>query len=296
MKWINGFYLICIFLCVTPLTKGQYAYGQGFEKADSLFAAGHFFEASIAYERIYYVSESPLIRVKANLAKAAALKQMGDFEKARRDLQRSLSFRGNDSLRLEIRYQLIFSAYMAGRPAEAGFLLLQVRNTFDLSEQPRFYLVEALVLNEQERWDDLEAHVENWIMSFSGDSTLLRDKQFTYQQLLSENLDAINKSPEKARLWSTFIPGAGQLYAGEPYKAILNAFSQVAGLAGFGLLAYNALYVAGGVIGLGAFQSFYFGGIKQAGELTEENRKSRLDHLQAAIGLLLLDVAEALTD
>jgi tetratricopeptide (TPR) repeat protein len=297
MRWINAFFLICIFLCVTPLTDvfGVTDIGM-MRRADSLFAQGNYFEASIAYERVIYNSGSAFERVSANLKKAEALKQIGEFAKARNDLQRSFAFRGNDSLRLELLYQMAFCAYMDGAADEAHIALLQLRRAFGPVRQQRLYLLEGLVLSDQGSWDALREHLQLWLMDFEADSLTRQNTMLAYGEILGEGLDGISRSPDKARLWSTFIPGAGQLYAGEPGWGVLNAFSQLAGLAGFGLLAYNGFYVAGSIVGLGAFQSFYFGGIKQAGELTTENTKSHLEKLQMAMAHLLFDVADKLSE
>ncbi len=265
-------------------------------QADSLFGKGMYFEASIAYERVIFHSDSPVERVRANLGKVEALKQIGDFSKARNDLRRSLVFRGDDTLRLEILYQMAFCAYMDRASDDAYISLMQLRQNFGLTGQPRLYLLEGLVLADLGRWEDLREHLQLWLKGVQADSLMYRQTMRTYDEILEEGLLRADKDPEKARLWSTFIPGAGQLYAGEPGWGALNAFSQLAGLAGFGLLAYNGFYVASAVAGLGAFQAFYFGGIKQAGDLTSENMKSRLENLQTAIAHLLLDVSANYSD
>jgi tetratricopeptide (TPR) repeat protein len=297
MRWINAFFLICIFHCVTPSTDVFGVTDSGMmRRADSLFAQGNYFEASIAYERVFYHSESATARVSANLKKAEALKQIGEFARALDDLRRSFAFRGNDSLRLELHYQMAFCAYMDGAADEAHITLLQLRRAFGPVRQQRLYLLEGLILSERGGWDDLREHLQSWLMDFEADSLTQQNTMLAFDEILDEGLAGISRSADRARLWSTFIPGAGQLYAGEPGWAVLNAFSQLAGLAGFGFLAYNGFYVAGAVVGLGAFQSFYFGGIKQAGELTTKNTNSHLEKLQMAMAHLLLHVADNLSE
>lgn len=296
MRWISAFCLICIFLCATPLTDAS-ANDKGLmHKADSLFGEGMYFQASIAYERIIYHSTSPVERVRANLGKTEALKQIGDFSKARNDLRRSLMFRGDDSLRLEIMYQMAFCAYMDHASDDAYISLMQLKQNFGLRGQQRLYLLEALVLSDLGRWEELRDHLQAWLIDFEADSLMVQQTMKAYDEILKEGLYRADRDSEKARLWSTFVPGAGQLYAGEPGWGALNAFSQLAGLAGFGLLAYNGFYVASAVVGLGAFQAFYFGGIKQAGDLANENTKNRLENLQTAIAHLLLDVSANFSD
>ena len=296
MRWISAFCLTCTFLCATPLTDAKASERGLMHKADSLFGIGMYFEASIAYERVIYQSASPVERVRANLGKAEALKQISDFSKARNDLRRSLVFRGDDSLRLEVLYQMAFCAYMDHASGDAYISLMQLRQSFGPVRQQRIYLLEGLLLADLGRWEDLREHLQTWLMDFEADSLVYQHTMQAYDGILEEGLLRADRDPEKARLWSTFVPGAGQLYAGEPGWGVLNAFSQLASLAGFGILAYNGFYVASAVVGLGAFQAFYFGGIKQAGELTSQNTKSRLEKLQTAIAHLLLDVSAHLSD
>ncbi len=296
MKWNNVFYLTCIFLCVTPLTDVFGCEAGGMVKADQLFADGNYFEAAIAYERIIFLSESPEAKVRANLAKAEALKQSGMFDQARRDLQRSLSYRDNDSLRLEVWYQFAFCSYMAGHPAEARSALLQISHLFDPEPQHRLYLLESLVLADLQQWYALRSTLRSWFIAFSQDTPAKESALAEFDHLLEHTLLLQGRTAERARLWSTFIPGAGQLYAGEASWGMLNAFSQLSGLGGFALMAANGYWIAGAVIGLGAFQSFYFGGIKQAGELTDAANKSRLDEFQTALHDFILDVAMTLSN
>jgi hypothetical protein len=98
----------------------------------------------------------------------------------------------------------------------------------------------------------------------------------------------VERNPEKARMLSTFLPGSGHLYSGKPGAGLLNGFSQLASLGIAGILAYNQMYIAGVIAGLGMFQSFYFGGIRQAGELTEErNQREMLAYQESLLALLV---------
>ncbi len=291
MKWTSVFCLTCTFLCATLSTEKVHGRDQWFQKADSLYVAGAWFEASIAYERSYYLSENALQRVLANLAKAEALKQMGEYSKAHDDLQRSLAFRGSESLRLEVLYQMALCAYMDGDDATARSLLLQILHQFGPIPQQRIFLLKGLVMVDQARWDDLRQHLEVWADELYDDNAA-KDSLLTAFDVLKmgDGLPRV-RDPERARLWSAIIPGSGQAFAGSPGWGALNAISQLAALTGFGLLAWNGYYIAGVVAGLGPFQSFYFGGIRQAGELAEQNNSSRLERFQTAMGEFLLDVA-----
>ena len=294
MKWINGFYLICIFLCGT-LSEGAHAQTeQLMRRADSLFASGNYFESSVAYERVYFESENPLMRITANLRKVQALKQLGAYNKALGDLRRSITFSGNDSLRMELLYEMAFCAYMDGDPVDAHGLLQQFRYRYGLDARPGVFLLKGLVLTDLRQWDALSDHLESWVQYVSDDPEMVDEQLAHYTETLTAIQDQRLPDPGKARLWSTFIPGSGQVYAGEAGWGVLNAFSQLASLGASAAMALNGYYIAAVFAGLGPFQSFYFGGIRQAGLLAEANEKSRRDQTLAAMREFLFKLEEEL--
>ncbi len=297
MKLISAFCSICIFLCVTPLTEANDSRdaAKWMTRADSLSGEAVWFEAAIAYERVYYLSDDPVLRVKANLAKADALKQLGEYSRAADDLQRSLVFPGNDSLRLEVLFQLSLCTYLDGDYSGALSFMGQLRHTTDSATAcPGSDLLEGLVLSAQHRWEELREHLENWLGQHPR-GRLLKDSLVRYyaENYLAGAPDPL-PDPDRARLMSTLLPGSGQVYAGSAGWGVLNAFSQLASLGAFALMAYNGYYFASVIAGLGPFQAFYFGGIRQAGEFAEQNRNSRLESFRAAVDIFLLEVSDQL--
>ncbi len=264
---------------------------EAWSEADSLFEAGNWFEAGIAYERIYFWSERPGERAAANLRKAGALKQQGEFSRARRDLQRSLGFGLPDSLAAEVLYQLALCAYLEGDIRSAESFLLQRKHRHPGERTTDIYLLEGLVMLELQRWDALREHLLTWLGTLPVGSESAAGIVDDFDAIMASPGPPTLRDPERARLWSTFIPGSGQLYAGSAGWASLNLLSQLTALGGFGLLAYNGYYVASVVMGLGPFQSLYFGGIRQAGNLADRNNKSRQESFRAALGTFLLEVA-----
>ncbi|MFP4064921.1 MAG: tetratricopeptide repeat protein [Bacteroidales bacterium] len=261
-------------------------------RADSLFVSGAYFEASIAFERVYFEANAADSRVNANLKKAQALKQLGEYGKALGDLRRSLTFRGEDALRRELLYEMAFCAYMDGNPDDAYGLLQQFRHHFGQDSGQRVYLLEGLILAELQQWDELGDHLHDWVMSYADDPQLAQQMVAEYDTILLEAGRKGSRDPEKARMWSTFVPGAGQLYAGEPGWGALNVASQLVSLGAFALMAWNGYYIASVFAGLGPFQAFYFGGIRQAGMYAEAYEKSRREKTRAAVAAFLFDVAE----
>lgn len=291
MKWTSVFFSICIFLCVIFSVKGKVqAQEDVFSGGDLLFARGQFFEAAIAYERVFYSAEDASLRVLANLRKSQALKQQGEYARVVYDLQRSLPYAPDDSLRAAILYEMAFCSYMSGVYPQARSLLQQLEVQYPQSYQAQaISLLKGMVLVKMKDWEGLEEYLDGLQAGQTSDAvkdTLAGELRF----LLGEDQRPVERQPEKARLWSTFLPGAGHLYAGEPGQGILNGFSQLASLGVAGLMAYNQLYISGFIVGLGLFQSFYFGGIRHAGELTEERNLREMNAYQQSIQELLLGI------
>lgn len=291
MKWTSAFFSICIFLCATFSSKGNVT-GQdaALHRGDSLFSLGHFFEAAIAYERAYFFSPSQQQKTVANLRKAAALKQMGEHARVVTDLQRSLPFAGNDALRREILYEMAFSAYLSGSYPLAQSLISQLE--FQFSQEvdiAAFPLLKSLMLVKMENWEALKDYSGNLFHGIQEDSR--KDQMLqNLLLLLEENNRPQPLNPSRARMWSTFIPGAGQWYAGNPGQGALNGFSQLVSLSGAALMAYNNLYISSVIVGLGLFQSFYFGGIRQAGQLAEENSFEQMAQYKDKLSAILIEI------
>ncbi len=317
MKLTNAFFLICIFLYVTPITsspdvradmlngKRVESYGvvepeayqqHRFPLGDSLFGIGDYYLSAIEYERAYYLSDNQQVRMAANLGKVRALKQMGAFEKARNDIQRSLPFADDPSIRLKVLYEWVFCAYMAGIYNESLQAAQQIAFYFgDQKSKEVAGLLHALSLMQLERWTGLKDYLEGWTDMYTvaaRDASSIQEMQLLANTLiheLQENQRPRIKNPERARLYSTLIPGMGYVYAGAAGQGSVNMLSQALSLGTAALLAFNGYYISTFTIGLGLFQSFYFGGIKQSGNLTTARNEKVMNGYKQTIGSLLID-------
>ena len=271
---INVFYWICIFLCanysLTNVTSASEL--TIFEDADKLLEEGKYFEAAVSFERIYFTSEDSQSKIIANLKRTEALKQLGEYSKARNDLQRSVHVNTYADLHQEVLYQMAFCDYMDGNYVSSRVFLLQIEHYYPvLRESNEVERLLALVNVMLGQWEQASLHTLSLIEK-SLSSQLLKDS-------LSEETDnlfcscnwPVEKSEKKAGMLSTFLPGTGHVYAGYPGKGILNAGSQLLSLSFAGVMMWQGLYITGFTVGLGLFQSFYFGGIRQANFLTHQS-------------------------
>ena len=292
MRWINVFCLIFIFPCATYSLENPYHQPDTiFLAGDSLFAEGKYFEAAIAYERVYIFSENGNIRAKANLSRARSLKQIGEFAKARNDLQRSLGLRGNPELHSQIMYEIAFLDYMAGNYTSSLSVLIQMEQLYGhLAIWQEAKVLYPLVYVMLEHWE-LALNRTLELIKSSTDYQFIADSlAYTAITLFATNHRPTLKSEERASLLSTFLPGVGHLYAGALGKGAINATSQLLSLGISGLLAYHKLYISGFIIGLGMFQMFYFGGVRQAEQLAIQHNLEEMYNYKSLLKDFILDI------
>ena len=274
------FCLICTFLCVTCFSKAQQA-GQlsGLATADSLLATNQYFEAGIAYERVLFESTDTAAIHKAVLGKVLSLKQLGRYSTAVTFINSQFSNGYPESVRYQLRYQQILCAYLAG----------QFENTRSLIERlpvehpgapysPLLGCIRVLTLNELHRWPEAAVAYREAIARSGADTT----QDDPYRQLPKL------KKENKAQWLSTFLPGAGQLYAGKPGEAILSILVQSAGVY-FGVTSFlNAYYLSAWGVGAALFGSFHAGGIRRAQALVRQYNQRQISAFNQRVKTQLL--------
>lgn len=288
MRWISVFCFICTFLCATlSISRADTVEGP-LDTADHLFVSGKYFEASVAYEFVFYAQTDPDIRAKANLAKVQALKQLGEFDKAIGDLQRSFMLRTSADYLDQVYYELALCHYLAGDYTESAAWFVQLVFFYpQLRGCGQTGLLGALLNTQSGNYEEAIL----WMQKGMADSGMQKKEKLialtaAYTEISTRKLRLPDK--ERARLYASILPGLGHMYAGEPLWGIANGLSQAAALTGFALLAMNGYYISGFVLGLGVFQMLYFGGIRQAGEFASNASMQKIADRNAALSMLLI--------
>ncbi|MBW6478106.1 MAG: hypothetical protein K0B37_01655 [Bacteroidales bacterium] len=296
MKWINAFCLICIFLCVSFFPDKAYAQKDSnvfLEEGRDLFRQGNYFEAGIAFERAYFFTTDSRLRMEANLGRAQALKQTGDFLKARNDLQRTLHLRQFPELHFQVMYELALCEYMLGNYPNASGSLMQLKHFYP----EEYFSNEILTLHAlsgvMAEDFSLAQEITLELIIHKGHEANITDSLVKRTMVLfCECAAPVLKSEKTAARWSTFVPGAGHLYAGYPGKGLLNAGSQLVSLGLAAYMGWNNLYISGFVVGLGMFQSFYFGGIRQAAYLAGQRNLEEMAGYKEILKEFILNLNE----
>lgn len=249
-----------------------------FNKADSLVNVGELNWALLEYERIIYVTTDNSERTIALLKKSECYILLQDLKSAEKNIQRIIYTGLSDSLQYIARYNSAFYSYLNKNYNQSISELLMIENFLPDSLKISSYLLYSLVLNENREWDKAKEKLIEWTNYTYSTNSLKKDSVLkTINQLYNSKNYPKYKSPEKAHLYSSFVPGLGQAYSGYFADA---AFSAIMQLTGIGIAAYGILvakyYVTGAVLGYGIFQRFYLAGTKRAEFLANKH-----NHLSA---------------
>ncbi len=233
------------------------------QQADSLLASGQYLAARVAYERVLFAADSG--SAQAALGKAYCLKQQGLYAATVTFLDGQLAQSYPDSLHYQFRREQVMCAYLAGQFDNALSLLDRMAYLHpQQAVTPLLLGIKVLSLNELQRWPEADLSFRK-LQTLTAADTIQLSPYAKLPQL---------KSEAKAERLSTFIPGAGQLYAGRPGEAVLSLLVQSAGLY-FGITSFwQHYYLSAWGVGAGLFGSFHAGGVRRAVVLVRErNRK-----------------------
>ncbi|GAB3036512.1 hypothetical protein [Spirosoma pulveris] len=271
--------MICTFLCgICSIAKAQNPLAQ----TDSLFASGQFLAARVGYERVLFGAESAELQVGAAMGKARCLKQQGLYAQAVTFLNGQIQPGYPDSLLYSLRREQILCAYLAGQFENALSLLDRLPYLHpDVPVSSLLRAVRVLSLNELRRWPEASVAYNQLAIVAQAD-TLSAPYQYLPQL----------KSEKKAQWLSTFIPGAGQFYAGRPAEAALSIVMQSAGLY-FGVTSFlQGYYLSAWGVGAGLFGSFHAGGVRRAEVLVRQLNQRRAAAFNAQVRQQVLEMVK----
>lgn len=252
---MNRYFLICTFLFARLFADAQSNVG------DSLFAAGDYLAARVAYERAIFSTN--LIRDVNSLLfkKSRCFTKEEKFNEAYETLMRGNLFEGTDSVKRLMYYESILTSYLAGKYDLTLGRLKEARYYFPDINTRETDLIELLALAELHQWKESQ------------------EKHLAYCKIHQQKVDSalftsiINfkpKNPRKAELLSMLVPGSGQVYAGYPLKGLMSLLLN-GSLIYFSVYSFSNGYIwSGAFTGVGLFFFFYNGGAAYAGQLAEQ--------------------------
>lgn len=268
--------MTCTFLCAIFIINAQDT--KLLAEADSLFSAQQYFEASVAYERILFSGSNTIDRYYAINRKTQCLKQQRLFDQAVNFLKPYLTETLPDSARYQLFTEQIVCAYLAGNYENAVSVVEQTNIQFSSRKpDPKLLLIEILSLNKLQQWNKA---AEVYTAFFNAGKSATHENPY----LKLPRLKSINK----AQWLSTFIPGAGQIYAGKPLEALVSIIIQGAGLY-YGITSFlNHYYLSAWLGGAGLFGSFHMGGVRRSEVLVNQYNQKQAEGFNRYVEELLL--------
>lgn len=224
----------------------------------------------MGYERILFSGSNTIDRFYAINRKTQCLKQQRLFDQAVNFLKPYLTETLPDSARYQLFTEQIVCAYLAGNYENAVSIVEQTNIQFS-SRKPdaKLLIIEILSLNKLQQWNKA-AEVYTAFFNAGKDPATYDNPYLKLPRL---------KSVDKAQWLSTFIPGAGQIYAGKPLEALVSIIIQGAGLY-YGITSFlDHYYLSAWLAGAGLFGSFHMGGVRRSEVLVNQYNQKKLTRL-----------------
>lgn len=262
-------WLLFYFLCATITANSQIS----FNEADELMTKGQYRQANLAYEWIAYQSDNPSETSKARLGRARALKYLGEYERADEVLSAINILSANHEYRSAIVYEQVLIKYLLSDYQGSISKGLFGQSLIQEGQYRLPYLLLMSISNYRlEHFDEGKRYGKQYCSLFD----LLHDSNIhpIFDSLSSRSIPVL-KNPEKAGNLSTFLPGVGQMYAGNTGEGLLSLGLHGISITGAVFAALGGYYISAW-LGLAIIvQRLNKGGRLRAVELTA--KKNRLE-------------------
>ncbi len=193
--------------------------------ADYLADQDNHAEAVAEYQRFLFFSKSHPLQGYAYYRCAVAYENLGEWRRASEFYSLSKEF-VPEALQSRVQLRLALTAAVSG---QSGRSVLELLRTLRLSaveeEQKKSVLLLLTLYAQQQNWHALASAVSQASQDFKKDALWLN--LLDSMNIVVENARINQKSPSRARLLSTIVPGAGQFYSqnvgGGVNAVVLNA-------------------------------------------------------------------------
>jgi hypothetical protein len=244
---------------------------------DRLAEEGAFDQAITEYKRILYFNQDEQIIGSVHARIAACYRAQQLWPEAIFHLRRSIQ---NASSLKEIgdrEFDLVAALLASGRDNEAELHLLQLRE-FAVLDERRLSLYLTVTYIYRGKWKKGAVELRRAFPAGEKTDVLMRQKIEHLERLFAEAGETPRKSSKGAVWLSTALPGAGQLYAGDPWDA-LNAFAVNAGLITVIWAAVKReWYIEGVLLFLYPLRHYYLGNRNNAGIAADERNRVVDEH------------------
>lgn len=245
--------------------------------ADSLFLSKRYQLAALEYERIFFEAKSDTIKYLACLKKTDCYISVEDYIKAKQTIDRISIAHLPNNLKNLFLFKSALCSYLNSQYNEAELKLFLAKKCVFTDSTEYYKILYLEVINKACLYKFEESKkILKELIGFKKIDCAKKDSLYKIIDLFYSNNNLPKYYDEKtARKWSTFLPGSGQMYDGSTFEGFLNSGLQISALTLAILMFYNEYYITGFTLGLGFFQAFYYGGIRQASKLAIKNSKKK---------------------
>ena len=242
---------------------------------DRLIEMGALDQAITEFKRVLFFNQDENIVSSVHARIASCYQAQQQWPEAIFHLRRSIQTASSLSEIEDREFDLITTLSASGRDNEAELHLLRLRE-FSVLDERRVSLYLTVTYTYGGQWEKAVEELQRAFPTGQIRDERQREQVEQLELLYTEARDAFRKSPDCAAWLSTAIPGAGQLYAGDPWDA-LNAFVVNAGLAALIFVAVKyEWYVEGALLFLYPLRRYYLGN-RQNARLAAERRNAAFD-------------------
>lgn len=250
-------------------------------------AGQNYIPAQLECEKLICFSDDILLNAKALLKKAECYKQIEDFKSAVITLNRVNFMNLPDSLHYNIRYQMALCSYLSREFEFAEHQINLINNYIkDTALINQSLLLQTLIYNETNKWEKARLSAIRYI-NLSDISETEGDSLIQYINMYYSYPPKF-KNPEKAKKYSTFCPGLGQIYSGYTAEGIFNFSLHLIALGTAGASFYYKYYLTGYFGGLALLQKFYFGGLNRVEHLANKYNYEHQREFNDSVKTILL--------
>lgn len=270
------YYFTFIFL-LSLFTGNKIAYSQIY--GDSLFAAGNYDLAALAFYEEYYFEENPDFKANFLLKRVNSLKQIGEFTKAADELDK-FNFNCTNELKYKLKFEAALCYYLAGDFLLSNLQLQWIDRLYASQSNNKDCLrLKVIILAQLENYEELEKLVneERFKVFFNADLMQNWFVEYKTRKVKKENT---------AEWFSSFVPGWGQTYAGYFGEGVSGFILNAAALGFMGYNFWLTNYITTFTVGSGLLNKFYFGSRRRSVHLV----KSRNYQLKQQYLLKLLEL------
>ena len=235
--------------------------------ADTLFRQGSYHDAVTEYKRFAFFHAGDLQRGLCFQKMGVAFSRNGDWAGATDSFRAALSILSADSLRNDTRTELAITLIASGNHAAARYQLLKLIHLSESDRRRRralfFQGVNDVYLFD---WNSAFSSLQAFFCDCTSPqcSTLSSEILPSLRKLMNQEY----KSPRKAKVLSTVLPGLGQAYAGH-YGRAINALALNGLTAGAVVYSVRQGNHFDALVFVSLFMRFFWGNRESAEKLAE---------------------------